>query len=99
MPGWEARTMSVLNFRPIEFYNRDAFAAFTPTSDLNLGTARGLMWASQLAYELDTQSSKEQVDKVKIILDRLDLKLIAIVPIPGFPQVPMTALPLLPAVS
>jgi triacylglycerol lipase len=91
--------MSVLNFRPIEFYKPDAFSAFTPTSDLDLGTARGLMWASQLAYELDTQSSKEQVDKVKTILDRLHLELIQIVPIPAFPKVPMTALPLLPAVS
>ena len=70
--------MSVLNFRPIEFYKPDAFSAFTPTSDLDLGTARGLMWASQLAYELDTQSSKEQVDKVKTILDRLHLELIQI---------------------
>jgi hypothetical protein len=91
--------MSILNFRPIEFYQPDAFAAFKPTGDLDLGTARGLMWASQLAYELDTHTSKKQLDKLNAILDRLQLELIQIVPIPGFPQVPMTALPLLPAVS
>jgi hypothetical protein len=55
-------------FPAIEFYDPHAFAAFIPTSELNLGTARALMWASQLAYELDTGTSDEQVDKVKTIL-------------------------------
>src|SRR5947209_7028746 len=99
MLALEARTMSILNFRPIEFYKPDAFVAFTPTSSLDLGTARALMWASQLAYELDTQSSKEQIDKVKTILDGWQREFIEIVPIPAFPQVPLKALPLLPAVS
>src|SRR5258708_3145112 len=99
MPAREGRSMSVLNFLPIERYNPDAFAAFSPTSELNLGTARALMWASQLAYELDTHTSQDQIAKVRPILDRLHVEFIQSFPFPGFPQVPMFALSLLPAVS
>jgi triacylglycerol lipase len=99
MPAREGQSMSVLNFLPIERYSPDAFAAFSPTSELDLGTARALMWASQIAYELDAHTSKEQVAKVQAIRDRLHLEFIQIVPIPAFPKVPMTALALLPAVS
>src|SRR4051794_1707174 len=91
--------MSVLNFLPIERYSPDAFSAFSATHEADLGTARALMWASQIAYELDIHTSTDQVAKVRSILDRLRLEFIQIVPIPGFPQVPMEAVPLLPAVS
>jgi triacylglycerol lipase len=43
--------MSILVELPLELYKPDAFAAFRPGADFHLGTARALMWMSQLAYE------------------------------------------------
>jgi triacylglycerol lipase len=91
--------MSIFNFWPTERYKPDAFASFSPTRDLDLGTARALMWAAQLAYELDAHTSPDHIDKVKTILRLWNMELVQPVPIPGFPQVPMLALHLLPAVS
>jgi hypothetical protein len=45
--------MSFLVELPLELYDRDAFAGFRPGGGFNLGTARALMWMSQLAYETD----------------------------------------------
>jgi triacylglycerol lipase len=43
--------MSFLVELPLELYDGEAFAAFRPGADFDLGTARALMWMSQLAYE------------------------------------------------
>lgn len=43
--------MSVLVELPAENYSETAFANFSPEADFNLGTARAMIWASQLAYE------------------------------------------------
>ena len=43
--------MSFLVELPLELYNPHAFAAFKPIAPYDLGTARALMWLSQLAYE------------------------------------------------
>lgn len=95
--------MSILNFLPIERYKPDAFDDFRPTIDANFdfhpGTARAQMWAAQLAYELDTHTSATSLQKVKSILQRWTMELVQAVSIPGFPNVPIKALPLLPAIS
>jgi triacylglycerol lipase len=38
---------------PLEKIERDAFEAFSATSDFRLGNARALMWVSQLVYQTD----------------------------------------------
>lgn len=38
---------------PLEKFERDAFEAFSATSDFRLGNARALMWVSQLVYQTD----------------------------------------------
>ena len=43
--------MSFLVELPVKLYNPHAFAAFKPVAPYDLGTARALMWLSQLAYE------------------------------------------------
>src|SRR5258708_4236266 len=43
--------MSFLVELPLELYDCDAFAAFKPRPEYDLGTARALLWMSQLAYE------------------------------------------------
>jgi hypothetical protein len=43
--------MSILVELPLELYAPNAFSDFRPGADFHLGTARALMWMSQLAYE------------------------------------------------
>jgi triacylglycerol lipase len=43
--------MSILVELPLELYKPDAFHDFQPDSKFHHGTARALMWMSQLAYE------------------------------------------------
>lgn len=43
--------MSVLTTLPLDCYVADAFAGFRPAAAFDLGTARAMMWLSQLAYE------------------------------------------------
>src|SRR5262249_41149882 len=45
--------MSILVELPERLYQPDAFAAFRPTAEFSLGTARAMAWMSQLAYESD----------------------------------------------
>ena len=53
--------MSFLNQWDLSRYQQaKAFANFHPTDQLDLGLARDLMWAAQLAYELDMQTSAEK---------------------------------------
>jgi hypothetical protein len=95
--------MSALNFWPIERYKPDAFNDFkstiAPNFDFDPGTARALMWAAQLAYELDTFTSEDKIKTVKTILKLWNMELVQAVSIPGFPNVPIKAVPLLPAIT
>jgi hypothetical protein len=43
--------MSFLTELPENFYARDALRGFDPAGPFSLGTARAMMWLSQLAYE------------------------------------------------
>ena len=45
--------MSIVSALPRELYPQDAFAGLGATADLHIGTARALMWLSQLAYETE----------------------------------------------
>ncbi len=44
--------MSVFHDIPDADYNRQAFAAVSPSPEFSIGTARGLVWLAQLAYEV-----------------------------------------------
>ena len=59
--------MSIFNQWDPARYLPDAFARFTASSDLDLGTARGLMWAAQLVYEIDITMSPRSLEKVKAV--------------------------------
>jgi hypothetical protein len=84
--------MSFLNQWELPRYqNAKAFTNFRSTDQLDLTLARDLMWAAQLAYELDMQSSPQSVAKVKQVLGFWGLQFIQTVPIAGFPQVPRIA--------
>jgi triacylglycerol lipase len=95
--------MSLLTTWPIQRYERNVFDNFQPTLDANFdfhpATARALMWASQLAYELDTRTSQSSVEKVKTILQRWNMEFVQAAPITGFPQVPLTMVSILPAIT
>lgn len=45
--------MSIVSALPRELYPRDACVGLRAAADLHLGTARALMWLSQLAYETE----------------------------------------------
>lgn len=53
--------MSFLTEFPEEFYARDALGGFDPAGPFSLGTARAMMWLSQLAYE----GSQGKIDKIR----------------------------------
>ena len=53
--------MSFLTELPEDFYARDALRGFDPAGPFSLGTARAMMWLSQLAYE----GSPEKIDKIR----------------------------------
>jgi hypothetical protein len=52
--------MSFLTELPEDFYARDAFRSFSAREVFDLGTARAMMWLSQLAYE----ESPEKIDRI-----------------------------------
>jgi triacylglycerol lipase len=56
--------MSVFVELPEQDYRADAFDDFSPAAAFQIGTARALMWASQLAYETHVK------DKVEVIAGR-----------------------------
>jgi lipase (class 3) len=80
-------------------YVPDAFANFTASSNLDLGTARALMWVAQLAYELDVVTSPQSVDKVKGILKKWDMQFVDAISVPGFPSDVVSKLPLLSIIT
>jgi len=55
--------MSVLVELPLRLYedNRDAFGKFAPAGPYDIGTARAMMWMSQLAYETAHRDKIESV--------------------------------------
>jgi len=68
---------------PLDAYRDDAFAAFSAKADFDVGTARALMWMSQLAYEV-----RDARHKVGPVLQRWGLQrhmLISKERISGFP--------------
>jgi hypothetical protein len=68
---------------PLEAYRDDAFSHFAAETDFNIGTARALMWMSQLAYEV-----RDARHKVGPVLQRWGLQRHALISkerIGGFP--------------
>jgi triacylglycerol lipase len=61
--------MSFLTKLPIKRYDPNAFAAFSSDQAFALGTAKAMVWMSQLAYELD------EPDKLRAILQGWGLSL------------------------
>ena len=76
--------MSRFNQWDEDRYVPDAFKNFSATSALDLSTARGLMWASQLVYELEAIASAKSVDKVKRIVSRWGMDYVGILSVAGF---------------
>ena len=61
--------MSFLVELPLDTYAEHLFDDFTPAADFRIGTARALMWMSQLAYEV-----RHAHHKVEPVLKRWGLK-------------------------
>jgi len=91
--------MSIFNQWDPARYAPDAFANFTATRDLDLGTARGLMWAAQLVYELDITMSPRSLDKVKGILAKMTMQFVDAIPVGGFPPQSEQLFPALSRIS
>jgi triacylglycerol lipase len=56
--------MSFLLALPENLYSRTAFAAFSAAGSLNPGTARALIWLSQLAYETNAPSKIDNIGRL-----------------------------------
>jgi hypothetical protein len=80
-------------------YVADAFEDFAATHELDLRTARGLMWASQLVYELDAITSPATVDKVKRIVERWSMDYVDVLSVAGFSDGILRAVPGLKVVA
>jgi triacylglycerol lipase len=91
--------MSRFNQWDEDRYVPGAFENFSATRALDLNTARGLMWASQLVYELDVLSSAAAADKVKRILKRWDMDFVDILSVAGFSDKILSVVPGLKAVA
>ncbi|MEN3375048.1 MAG: triacylglycerol lipase [Hyphomicrobiales bacterium] len=76
--------MSRFNQWDEDRYVPNAFKNFSATRALDLNTARGLMWVSQLVYELDAIASAKSVDKVKRIVSRWGMNYVGILSVAGF---------------
>ncbi len=66
--------MSFLVELPLEAYADHLFDDFAPDADFRIGTARALMWMSQLAYEV-----RDAQHKVKPILTRWGLQPVSLI--------------------
>jgi triacylglycerol lipase len=53
--------MSVFTKLPTQFYDPTAFDGFSPNRDFRLGTAKAMVWLSQLAYETDEPKKIEDI--------------------------------------
>jgi hypothetical protein len=76
--------MSFLVERPPEQYDRAAFSGFNTSSTFNLGTARAMMWMSQLAYETHVPATIDAVSKL------LQLSGVTVLSKPAKSSLPMT---------
>jgi hypothetical protein len=83
--------MSFLTTWPRERYLPTAFDDFKATSALHLGTARALMWMSQLAYEPDFLMRASSTAKVEDILNSWNLKLARLISVPVSSAVPLVS--------
>jgi len=83
--------MSFLTTWPRERYLPTAFDDFKATSALHLGTARALMWMSQLAYEPDFLMRASSTAKVEDILNSWNLKLAKLISVPVSSAVPLVS--------
>ena len=66
--------MSSLVELPLETYADHLFDDFAPDADFRVGTARALMWMSQLAYEV-----RDAQHKVKPVLTRWGLQPVSLI--------------------
>ncbi|MGV7218964.1 lipase family protein [Bradyrhizobium sp. UFLA05-112] len=76
--------MSFLVERPPEQYDRAAFSGFNTSDTFNLGTARAMMWMSQLAYETHVPATIASVSKL------LQLSEVRVLSKPAVSTLPMT---------
>ena len=91
--------MSRFNQWREDLYVPGAFKNFSAAGALDLNTARGLMWASQLVYELDVLTSAAAADKVKRILKRWEMEFVDIFSVAGFSDRILRVVPDLKAVA
>jgi hypothetical protein len=54
--------MSFVTRLPERHYQPEAFGDFTPSNQVDIGSARALMWLSQLAYENCEEKIKRVLD-------------------------------------
>ena len=66
--------LSFLVELPLETYADHLFDDFAPDADFRVGTARALMWMSQLAYEV-----RDAQHKVKPVLKRWGLQPVSLI--------------------
>lgn len=78
--------MSFLVELPLETYADHLFDDFAPAADFHVGTARALMWASQLAYEV-----RDARHKVKPVLQRWGLQPVTLVANNVAPRLPLAS--------
>ena len=78
--------MSSLVELPIETYADHLFDDFAPEADFRIGTARALMWMSQLAYEV-----RDAQHKVKPVLKRWGLQPGALIANGKVPRLPLSS--------
>jgi hypothetical protein len=83
--------MSFLTTWQRDRYLPTAFDDFEATSALNLGTARALMWMSQLAYEPDFLTRASSTAKVEDILKSWGLRLAKLISVPVSSAVPLVS--------
>ena len=76
--------MSFLVERPPEQYDRAAFSGFNISNSFNLGTARAMMWMSQLAYETHVPATIDAVSRL------LQLSAVSVLNKPAVAALPMT---------
>jgi triacylglycerol lipase len=78
--------LSFLVELPLETYADHLFDDFAPDTDFRIGTARALMWMSQLAYEV-----RDAQRKVKPVLERWGLQPVALVANGKAPGLPLSS--------
>lgn len=78
--------MSFLVELPLEAYAEHRFDDFAPDAGFRVGTARALMWMSQLAYEV-----RDAQHKVEPVLKRWGLQPVALIANGKVPRLPLSS--------